>query len=68
MTFSDMTPARRVQVENWAQSHDWGRGAFMVGGRELIGCVCEVVDRDGAVTLEHATFTDLASLRDWAGY
>jgi hypothetical protein len=51
----------------WAQQHDWGRNAFLVGPA-LCGLNDVQVHADGTVTESDTFFTSRFALRAWAGY
>lgn len=51
----------------WAQDHDWGSNAFLVGDT-LCGLRDVHVLKDGTTSETETSFTSRRALRDWAGY
>lgn len=51
---------------NWARLHDWGYDAEIVDGGLKVGC--DLRYPDGRVSREFKVVSNMAELRNWAGY
>lgn len=70
--FSDMPIGQQKAWLAFAQDHDWGQNARLVGGK-IIGCVTywyDVNPETGAEFLAESSeeFDNPLDMRNWAGY